>query len=82
MMASATLTSKWQMVIPKPIREHLGVHPGDQVEFVIRDNGEVVVCPAVLDARQLKGIFAQNGRKPVSIEQMNRAIRRRARRSA
>jgi AbrB family looped-hinge helix DNA binding protein len=81
-MAAATLTSKWQMVIPKPIREHLGVNPGDQVDFIIQDNGQVVVRPAITDVRQLKGILANPRRKPVSVEDMHRAIRRRARRSA
>ena len=81
-MASATVTSKWQMVIPKPIREHLGVHPGDQLNFVIQSDGIVIVRPAVLDVRQLKGILARPGRKAVSVEQINRAIRRRARRVA
>jgi antitoxin PrlF len=76
-MASATLTSKWQMVIPKPVREHLGVHPGDQVDFVIQEDGQVVVRPAVLDLRQLKGVLARPGRKPLSVEEMNRIIRRR-----
>jgi AbrB family looped-hinge helix DNA binding protein len=77
-MASATLTSKWQMVLPKSVREHLGVHPGDQVDFVILDDGKVLVRPAVLDVRELKGMLARPGRKPVSVEQMNRDIRRRA----
>jgi AbrB family looped-hinge helix DNA binding protein len=77
-MASATLTSKWQMVLPKSVREHLGVHPGDQVDFIILDDGKVLVRPAVLDVRELKGMLARPGRKPVSVEQMNRDIRRRA----
>jgi bifunctional DNA-binding transcriptional regulator/antitoxin component of YhaV-PrlF toxin-antitoxin module len=64
------------------VREHLGVHPGDQVDFLIRDDGEVVVRPAVHDAKQLKGILAQPGRRAVTIEQMNRAIRQRARKTA
>ncbi|MBC8108749.1 MAG: AbrB/MazE/SpoVT family DNA-binding domain-containing protein [Anaerolineae bacterium] len=81
-MASATLTSKWQMVIPKPVREHLGVQPGDQLEFVIQGNGQVVVRTSVLDVRQLKGALVRPGRKPVSIQRMNQAIRRRAKRSA
>jgi len=75
-MATATLTSKWQMVIPKPVRDHLRVQPGDQLDFVIQDDGQVVVRPAVLDVRELKGILAKPGRKPVSVEQMKRAIRR------
>lgn len=81
-MSSATLTSKWQMVIPKPIREHLGVRPGDQVDFVIQENGQVIVRSAVLDVKQLKGALAKHGRKPVSVSQMNQAIRKRARRVA
>jgi AbrB family looped-hinge helix DNA binding protein len=67
------------MVIPKPVREHLGVQPGDQLDFIIEQDGRVVVRPAVLDVRDLKGVLARAGRKPVSVEQMNRAIRRRAR---
>ena len=81
-MASATVTSKWQMVIPKPVREHLRVQPGDQLDFVIEADGRVVVRPAVLDVRELKGVLGRPGRKPVTVEQMNRSIRRRARRVA
>ena len=81
-MASATVTSKWQMVIPKPVREHLRVQPGDQLDFVIEADGRVVVRPAVLDVRDLKGALARPGRKPVTVEQMNRSIRRRAGRVA
>jgi AbrB family looped-hinge helix DNA binding protein len=66
------------MVLPKSVREHLGVHPGDQVDFIILDDGKVLVRPAVLDVRELKGILARPGRKPISVEQMNRDIRRRA----
>jgi AbrB family looped-hinge helix DNA binding protein len=70
------------MVIPKPVREHLGVQPGDQVEFVIQHDGHVVVRASVLDVRQLKGALARPGRKPASVKRMNQAIRRRAKRSA
>lgn len=78
-MASATVTSKWQMVIPRPVREHLGVQPGDQLDFVIEPDGRVVVRPAVLHVRDLKGALSRRGRKTVPVEQMNRAVRRRAR---
>jgi AbrB family looped-hinge helix DNA binding protein len=70
------------MVIPKAVRDHLGVHPGDQVDFVIQADGKVIVQPAVSDVRQLKGLLAKPGQKPVSLEQMQKAIRRRARKSA
>lgn len=77
-MATATVTSKWQMVLPKAVREHLGVHPGDQLDFVIQADGRVIVRPAVMDVRALKGALAVEGSRPVSVSQMNSAIRRRA----
>lgn len=77
-MPSTTLTAKGQMVIPKEVREHLGIRPGDQVDFVLRENGEVVVRPAGIDVRQLRGLLHRPSIKPVSVEQMQRAIRRRA----
>jgi antitoxin PrlF len=41
----ATLTSKGQITLPKPIRQALGVTTGGQVAFDLR-NGEVVVTRA------------------------------------
>ncbi len=35
----ATLTSKGQITLPIELRERLGLHKGDQVEFVLRDEG-------------------------------------------
>jgi len=80
-MAEANVTSKWQMVLPRPIREHLKLNPGDRVDFLIRDNGEVVVRPASGDVRLLKGILHRPGRRAVSLRTMDRVIRRRAGRS-
>ena len=76
-MPVAKLTSRGQLVIPKPVRQHLHLQPGDSVDFVIGDDGEVVVRPAVGDVRQLKGIL-QKPSGPVSLEEMDRAIRTRA----
>ena len=76
-MSRATVSSRGQTVIPKPVREHLGLRPGDDVEFIVRDDGEVLVKPATEDIRKLKGLLHRAGRKPVSIEAMNTAIRRR-----
>ncbi|GAA1698293.1 AbrB/MazE/SpoVT family DNA-binding domain-containing protein [Kribbella yunnanensis] len=32
------LRAKGQVTIPTDVREHLGLHEGDEVEFAIRDN--------------------------------------------
>lgn len=37
--ASARLTSKSQLVLPKPVRELLGVGPGDTLVFEYGPNG-------------------------------------------
>jgi len=77
-MPIATLTTKGQLVIPKAIREYLHLHPGDRLDFIIRDDGDVVLRPAVTDVRDLKGLLHQPGRPPVSLRAMQRVIRTRA----
>ena len=79
-MPTSTMTSRGQTVIPRLIREHLGLHPGDVIDFVVADDGGVLVRPAVEDVRQLKGLLQRPRRSAVSVQAMNQAIRRRARR--
>ena len=77
-MPEATLTTKGQLVIPQSVQEHLRLEPGDWLDFVIRDTGEVVITPAGrVDVRELKGILPRP-RKPVSVAEMESAIRERA----
>lgn len=76
-MATATLTSKGQLVIPKPIRDYLHLHPGDTLDFLVKESGEVLMRPAVEDVRSLKGVLYKPGRKPVSLDAMRQAIRQR-----
>lgn len=71
-MAAATVTSKGQITLPKSVRDRLGVEAGDRVEFIESERGFLVV-PATRDIRSLKGIVPRP-RKPVSIEEMNKAI--------
>ena len=78
-MPTATLTSKGQTVIPKAIRDHLGLQRGDALDFVVQDNGDVLIRPATEDIRRLKGLLHRPGRSPVSVGEMNQAIRNRGR---
>ncbi len=43
-MAIARITSKGQITIPKEVRDHLGVEPGDALDFRVED-GRVEVWP-------------------------------------
>jgi antitoxin PrlF len=38
-----TVTSKGQVTIPKPVRDHLGIVPGSQVEFRRVADGSIVI---------------------------------------
>ena len=77
-MATATLTSKGQLVIPKPIRDYLHLHSGDTLDFLVQESGDVLMRPAIEDVRSLEGILHKPGRKPVSLDRMRQAIRHRA----
>ncbi|NCO42795.1 MAG: hypothetical protein AUJ96_10505 [Armatimonadetes bacterium CG2_30_66_41] len=77
-MATATLSARGQMTIPRVIREHLHLHPGDRLEFVIRDGQEVTIRPPSADIRELRGMLAHKVKRPVTVEEMNEAIRQRA----
>lgn len=78
-MPSATITSKGQITLPVEIRRALGVGPGDRVSFRTAADGRVMVEPETLDLRSLKGSVRSTA-KGVSIEQMQQAIARAARR--
>ena len=52
-MATVTVSPKYQIVIPREIREAMGIRPGQKVE-VLRDNGIIVLVP-VKDIRELRG---------------------------
>jgi AbrB family looped-hinge helix DNA binding protein len=77
-MTTATLTSKGQLTLPKEVRTALGVGPGDRVDFVRMADGNFAVLPATHSVKSLKGLIPKP-RKPVSLEDMDRAIARGAR---
>ncbi|MDB5616392.1 AbrB/MazE/SpoVT family DNA-binding domain-containing protein [Tardiphaga sp.] len=40
---ATTLTSKGQVTVPKPVRDHLGIGPGSRVAFRMADDGSIVL---------------------------------------
>jgi antitoxin PrlF len=67
----SALTSKGQATIPKAIREHLRLKPGDRVKFFVHPDGSVVILPK-LPVSTLRGIL--KSRRRVSIEAMTAAV--------
>jgi AbrB family looped-hinge helix DNA binding protein len=37
------ITSKGQVTIPQSVREQAGMHPNSEVDFEVRDNGDVLL---------------------------------------
>ena len=78
-MPVSLITFKGQTTVPKKIRDHLKLHPGDKVDFVIKENGKVVLEPTTLDVQELEGILHRSGVRVVSTEEMKSSIRKRFR---
>ena len=75
-MAQATMTSKGQITIPKVIRDRLQLTAGEKVDFIVTDNGTVILRPITRKVDDLFGRLRQYRKStPVSVEQMNEAIR-------
>jgi AbrB family looped-hinge helix DNA binding protein len=69
----SALSIKGQATIPKAIRDHLHLGPGDRIKFFVHPDGSVVILPKV-PSSTLKGIVPVGRNRPVSLEQMNSAI--------
>ena len=76
-MPTALVTSKGQIAIPKTVRDGLGVEAGDRVEFAELEKGVYTVVAGTRDIGDLKGMIPKP-HKPVSVEDMARAVRRHA----
>jgi antitoxin PrlF len=76
-VSTSVLTSKGQTTIPKDVRLHLGLHAGDRIEFVLTEDNTVLLKPATRVVTDLKG-FLPKPSKPVSLDAMQAAIRKRA----
>jgi AbrB family looped-hinge helix DNA binding protein len=75
-MPTATVTSKGQVTLPQKVREVLRIRPGDRVDFVVDEKGEVRLRAGEVDVSELRGLLHRQGRKPVTLEAMEQAIAR------
>ena len=69
----SAITVKGQATIPKAIREHLRLKPGDRVKFFVHPDGSVVLLPK-LHAAALRGMIKSRRRRTVTIGEMAEAV--------
>ena len=75
MAMHATVTSKGRVTIPKPIRNRLHLEPGDKIDFILDEAGDLLVTPVTVPVARLKGMVPKPG-SPVRLEKMDEAIAR------
>jgi AbrB family looped-hinge helix DNA binding protein len=74
-MAITTITTKGQVTIPKEIRDYLNIDTGSKVDFVIDENGIVILIPLNVPVQSLSGILHRPGMKTATLEEMEIAIK-------
>ncbi len=67
----SALSVKGQATIPKAIRVHLHLQPGDRIKFFLHPDGSVVILPKILTSK-LRGIV--KARRRFSLEEMETAV--------
>lgn len=71
---ASSLTSKWQVTIPKEIRKALGLKECDKVAF-IRKGDEVILKPIKGDILELRGSVKPRT-KPENFEEIRKTVKK------
>lgn len=67
--AHATLSSKGQLVIPRRLREALGLHAGAEVVLTLEADGTLNLSPLRVPVDHLFGMLHQAGRPAVDMDE-------------
>ena len=72
-MATLTITSRGQVTLRKDVLQHLGIKPGEQIEFDKLPDGELRLRAAKPrgNINGFIGLLAENMEKPLIIEKMS-----------
>lgn len=73
-MPASTMTSKGQITMPKAVRQSLGLHTGDRVDFIPMDGGGFRLVVLRKDVSSLRGRFAGRVASPMTLAQMAQAV--------
>lgn len=76
-MSDSRLTTKGRVTIPRDIRDRLRIKFGGRLRFRITDSGQVVLEAIKYHVAELYGLLQRKSKKPVPVEAMDEAIRRR-----
>jgi antitoxin PrlF len=66
---SAKVTSKGQVTLPAKLRQRLGIRPGDRIDFVEAETGNIEIVARRRTLADLRGIVPYDG-PPLSDEEI------------
>ena len=78
---TVTVTSKGQVTLPSEARRRMGIRAGTKLEFIVRGDDRMEVVVVGGSVRDLKGALPKP-RKPLSLEEIDAAVAKGARRAA
>ena len=72
-MSTLTVTTRGQVTFRKDVLQHLGIKPGEQIDFDKLPGGELRlrVARPTGGIQGFIGLLAGSNRKPLTIEEMN-----------
>ena len=75
-MPTLTVTAKGQITLKQELLRHLNVSPGDKIQAEKLPDGRIIVQAEKPKGsfEDFFGFFYEPGRKPMSIEEMNKVI--------
>jgi len=79
-MLTATLTSKGQLTLPKPIRDLFHLEMGSTVVFTLHDQ-EAVLRPLSQKVDDVFGCLKRKQQPAITVDAMNEGIRQRAKKA-
>lgn len=74
MTGISTLNSRGQLTIPKPLRDRLGLKPGDNIGCSLLPDGTLILRPKVHHIEDLVGMLRRPGQPKVPIAEMRGAV--------
>lgn len=69
-----TVSSKGQVVIPKELRDAVGIRAGNELLFKARKDGIIEIIPLKQSIEMFFGRCKKSGEKAISIKDMDKAI--------
>lgn len=73
-MASATVTSKGQVTVPKEIRDRLNVETGDRIDYIVDGDGRVYLECATISANELRSSLGRYAGHELSTDDIDKAV--------